>query len=146
MLLLLLLPLLRRGGNQQLQQLDQRSTMLLTCCAAAVFKVSKGATADALSTSAPSTASTFLYTYYCKATGATLAAALAVWPVLPVLLNHWFYALCLSLSLGAIWDFWCLVRPRPAQQPCPCCSKHFDDLTTADDGSNYDVRSAPWQT
>jgi hypothetical protein len=89
--------------------------MLLPCCAAAVFKVSKGATADALSTSAPTTASTFLYTYCCKATGATVAAALASWPVLPQLLNHWFYALCLSLSLGAIWDFWCLVRR------CPWC-------------------------
>ncbi|WIA10148.1 hypothetical protein OEZ85_010353 [Tetradesmus obliquus] len=75
----------------------------------AVFKVSKGATADALSSSAPTTPSTFLYTYCCKAGGATVAAALAVWPVLPQLLNHWFYALCLSLSLGAIWDFWCLV-------------------------------------
>jgi hypothetical protein len=83
---------------------------LLSCCAPAVFKVSKGATADALSSSAPTTPSTFLYTYCCKAGGATVAAALAVWPVLPQLLNHWFYALCLSLSLGAIWDFWCLVR------------------------------------
>jgi hypothetical protein len=95
--------------------------VLPPCCAAAVFKVSKGATADALSSSAPTTPSTFLYTYCCKAGGATVAAALAVWPVLPALLNHWFYALCLSLSLGAIWDFWCLVRPVLAQPCLSCC-------------------------
>lgn len=79
------------------------------CLIPAVFKVSRGSSADALSTSAPTTPSTFLYSYSWKAAGATAAATLAVWHVLPQLLRHWFYALCLSLSLGAIWDFWCLV-------------------------------------
>jgi hypothetical protein len=49
--------------------------------------------------------------------------------VLPQLLNHWFYALCLSLSLGAIWDFWCLVSCRggiPAGDCCFCSSSSSD--------------------
>jgi hypothetical protein len=28
-------------------------------------------------------------------------------PGLPVLALHWLYALCLSLSMGAIWDAYC---------------------------------------
>lgn len=83
-----------------------------TTCSAycvAAFKISKGFSVNSLSSTAPTTAKTFLYSYCCKSAGAAAAAALAIWPALPVLANHWFYALCLSLSLGAIWDFWCLV-------------------------------------
>jgi hypothetical protein len=75
----------------------------------AAFKISKGSSVDSLSSAAPTTPATFLYSYCCKSAGAAAAATLAIWPALPVLANHWFYALCLSLSLGAIWDFWCLV-------------------------------------
>lgn len=28
-------------------------------------------------------------------------------PHMPILLVHWFYALSLSLFLGALWDLWC---------------------------------------
>eukprot|EP00879_Flechtneria_rotunda_P005117 GHRR01005399.1.p1 GENE.GHRR01005399.1~~GHRR01005399.1.p1 ORF type:complete len:454 (+),score=149.12 GHRR01005399.1:1151-2512(+) len=73
-----------------------------------VFKISKGSNPNAISTSAPTTPAQFLYSYGCKTGGATIASTLAVWPVLPELMRHWFYALSLSLSLGAIWDFWCL--------------------------------------
>jgi hypothetical protein len=36
---------------------------------------------------------------------------------LPELLRHWFYALCLSLTLGALWDFWCCVAVAAAGIP-----------------------------
>ncbi|KAF8069512.1 ASAT1 [Scenedesmus sp. PABB004] len=78
----------------------------------AAFKLSggggAGAAAAGLSSAAPATAAAFGRSYAAKATGAAAAAALATWPVLPELARHWFYALCLSLSLGAIWDAWCL--------------------------------------
>lgn len=83
--------------------------VFLPLFSAAAFKISKGSSVDSLSSTAPTTPSTFLYSYCCKSAGAAVAATLAIWPALPVLANHWFYALCLSLSLGAIWDFWCLV-------------------------------------
>eukprot|EP00775_Hariotina_reticulata_P004246 gene4246-4496_t len=75
----------------------------------AAFKISQGTSPEALGSIAPSTPATFLYCYAWKATGALFAAVMSVAPFLPELARHWFYALCLSLSLGSMWDFWCLM-------------------------------------
>lgn len=83
----------------------------LPCVPAAppAFKLGANASPDDVSSAAPATWPTFLKLYGAKSAGAAVAASLAVWPVLPELLRHWFYALCLSLTLGALWDFWSLV-------------------------------------
>lgn len=75
----------------------------------AAFKLGAGASLADVSSQPPATWATFVKLYGAKAGGAAVAASLAIWPVLPELLRHWFYALCLSLTLGALWDFWCLV-------------------------------------
>lgn len=71
------------------------------------FKLGAGASLSDVGSQAPATWPTFLKLYTQKAGGAAVAGSLATWPVLPELLRHWFYALCLSLTLGALWDFWC---------------------------------------
>jgi hypothetical protein len=57
-----------------------------------------------------------------------VAASLAIWPVLPELVRHWFYALCLSLTLGALWDFWCCVAVAVAGVKVSTMS-HFGNVT-----------------
>lgn len=73
----------------------------------AVFCISGGRTEVA--SQSPASGWDFLRMYGTKAAGATLAAVITQVPQVPILVCHWFYALCLSLSLGALWDFWCLV-------------------------------------
>eukprot|EP00878_Enallax_costatus_P017806 GHUV01018710.1.p1 GENE.GHUV01018710.1~~GHUV01018710.1.p1 ORF type:complete len:426 (+),score=120.91 GHUV01018710.1:134-1411(+) len=99
----------------------------------AAFKISKGSSVDSLSSTAPTTPSSFLYSYCCKSAGAAAAAAMAIWPALPILLNHWFYALCLSLSLGAIWDFWCFMTALWfGVEPAPSFDKPWLSTSFAD--------------
>lgn len=69
----------------------------------------------------PATWPTFLKLYGQKAAGAAAAASLAIWPVLPELVRHWFYALCLSMTLGALWDFWCCMAVAFAGIPVRMC-------------------------
>lgn len=88
----------------------------------AAFKLGGGASPASLSGQAPATWTTFLKLYGAKAGGAAVAASLAVWPVLPELARHWFYALCLSLTLGALWDFWCCAAVAFAGIPVRGCA------------------------
>jgi hypothetical protein len=81
------------------------------------FKLGAGASLSDLGSAAPASWPVFLKLYGYKAGGAAAAASLAVWPALPELVRHWFYALCLSLSLGAMWDFWCCVAVVTAGIP-----------------------------
>jgi hypothetical protein len=89
------------------------------------FKLGAGASVGDLGSQPPATWPTFLKLYGQKAAGATAAASLAIWPVLPQLVRHWFYALCLSMTLGALWDFWCCMAVAFAGIPVRlCCYTH----------------------
>jgi hypothetical protein len=100
-------PSLPNLSLSHLKALHLTSPHLTLRCTA--FKISQGTSPESLGSIAPSTPATFLYCYAWKATGAIFAAVMSVSPYLPVLARHWFYALCLSLSLGSLWDFWCLM-------------------------------------
>lgn len=88
----------------------------------AAFKLGGGASPASLSSQAPANWPTFLKLYGAKASGAAVAASLAIWPALPELARHWFYALCLSLTLGALWDFWCCAAVAFAGIPVSGCA------------------------
>jgi hypothetical protein len=85
------------------------------------FKLGAGALVTNLGSQPPATWPTFLKLYGQKAAGAAAAASLAIWPVLPELVRHWFYALCLSMTLGALWDFWCCMAVAFAGIPVRMC-------------------------
>ncbi|GBF93009.1 hypothetical protein Rsub_05620 [Raphidocelis subcapitata] len=49
----------------------------------------------------------FLASYAAKSAATAAVIGLYRLPGLPVLALHWLYALCLSLSMGALWDAYC---------------------------------------